>query len=689
MKKCNWLFTILLFGSFYFGALYPLVAQHWQAPVCGSWVMNESAQQEGIVLAENSLAADIIVPATSHSAVKQAAQFLASDIEKLSGQRPQILTTARAGKTSIRLVLANEAPAFIDVSELRGKWEAYLIKTAANTVWLVGSDFRGTAFAAYTLSERLGIDPLYHWTGYTPKFHHLLRMKNVDYFVNEPVFKYRGLFHDDEDILPAPLDHNGYPQYAGGRISNVWYERFFETALRLRLNQVAPFVRVFRPFEIQQLASDWGLFYSSHHYDILLSNPFGFETFGLAKTRGVSGAYDWSENKEGLMKYWKAGVSENKDLNCIWPVGLRGTRDASYNFKEGITLQEKNKEYTTAIHNQVALAKSILPSNSKPVFHFTLYGEMLENYTSGNLDFPEDVILVWNDDGDGKMRALPKSLGKWKHGIYYHLAYYGQTTKQTHHTIRPDRIEQEFRAILKSGATEYLLLNVSELREHVMNTRFIADIAWYGEAAFRESKSSDQFVSWWAREYFGADAAKAVFSSYRTYFDILNAHNQIWEGTKQFDRALNKLEFRLKGDHHIQFDEEDQIVLNQLEQRLTKYHNALNLCAKAEVKLNPQQKQFFFENVTLGLYMDYYPTRAAKLLLLALKKYPDEPALAAANEALVVLEELEEKLSASERPPFENWYRNTWIRRTDSWTNPHYAYIKLKSYLENRKPRYK
>jgi hypothetical protein len=30
-------------------------------------------------------------------------------------------------------------------------------------VWLVGSNPRGTAFAAYTLLERLGIDPLYLW----------------------------------------------------------------------------------------------------------------------------------------------------------------------------------------------------------------------------------------------------------------------------------------------------------------------------------------------------------------------------------------------------------------------------------------------------------------------------------------------------------------------------------------------
>jgi hypothetical protein len=40
---------------------------------------------------------------------------------------------------------------------------------------------------------------------------------------------------------------------------------------------------VHRRFEVQKLASDWGLYYTSHHYDILVSNPVGLERFGLAR----------------------------------------------------------------------------------------------------------------------------------------------------------------------------------------------------------------------------------------------------------------------------------------------------------------------------------------------------------------------------------------------------------------------
>jgi len=72
----------------------------------------------------------------------------------------------------------------------------------------------------------------------------------------------------------------------------AWYRRFFETALRLRMNMVAPYVRVHRRFEVQPLASEWGLYYTSHHYDILVSNPFGLVTFNLAAERGVRPDYD-------------------------------------------------------------------------------------------------------------------------------------------------------------------------------------------------------------------------------------------------------------------------------------------------------------------------------------------------------------------------------------------------------------
>src|ERR1035437_11155204 len=69
-------------------------------------------------------------------------------------------------------------------------------------------------------------------------------------------------------------------------------------------------------------------------------------------------------------------------------------------------------------------------------------------------DLPPDVIVVWPDDNDGHMRALPAELGKWKHGVYYHLAYLGgRLTKQLTNTVVPSTVAEQFDKIVKSGAT--------------------------------------------------------------------------------------------------------------------------------------------------------------------------------------------------------------------------------------------
>jgi len=663
-------------------------AQQWDEPIRGSWI---STAGQGLILADKTGVADIVITPDAHSCVKQAAEFLARDIEKITGQKPGVVFHADTTKLNIYLSTAGTtlAPERINTDKLKGKWEAYQIVSDKTGIWLVGSNPRGTAFAAYSFAERIGVDPLYHWTGYTPEKHEILRVKPIDFAVGEPTIKYRGLFHDDEDTLPREIDKRGYPIYAGGTVDQVWYKRFFETALRLRMNQVAPFVRAKRPLEVRKLASDWGLIYSSHHYDILLSNPFGYDRFGLAKQRGITGEYDWAKNRDGIVKYWRSGIEENKGLDCIWPVGLRGTADNSYNFPKGTTQEEKNRIFTQAISDQVEMTKALLPEDKEPVFHFTLYHEMLRAFQTGTLELPEDIILVWNDDGDAKMRALPEKTGKWKHGIYYHLAFYGGTTKQTAHTITPTRIEDQFRKIVDSGATEYLLLNVSELREHVMNTRFIAEISWGAEAAFQQSDAADRYLDWWCREYFGKAAAKDAAETYRDYFEILHSHDQLWQGALGLDKAIYKVHFRLAGDHHIRMKDEDREELEKMQTRVKLYDDAFALAERAKAQMNEQQAQFFYEDAMFGMLIDYRPTQAAMHVWEALKTWPDDRAVERVKLGLDQLELLEEETLGAERPPYENWYKDTWIRRKDSLANVHYSYYRLLDYLGNYNPRYK
>lgn len=436
------------------------------------------------------------------------------------------------------------------------------------------------------------------------------------------------------------------------------------------------------------MASDWGLFYTSHHYDILLSNPWGYSREGLAEKRGIEGRYDWAENREGITKYWKAGVEENKDLDCIWPVGLRGTHDGQYEFPEGTTQEAKNRVFTKAMTEQVEMTKAILPEGKEPVFHFTLYNEMLKAFQAGTLDLPEDVILVWNDDGDAKMRALPKQLGKWKHGIYYHLAYYGHTTKQTAHTITPSRIEEQFRKVVNAGATEYMLCNVSEMREHVMNTRFIAEICWDAETAFSEDDAAGRFTKWWSREYFGDAAAEGALATYNNYFRILHSHDQIWQGAQSLDFGLNRTYARIAGDHHAAGGNDTDAEIKKMKARADEYEKALTTARKAQSAMNKEQARFFYDNTIFPMLIDYRPTKAAEYVWRSVWIWPQSKMLDLVQQAEDELLLLEQEIKEAEYPPFDNWYKDTWIRRYDSLANVHYSYYRMQDFRERYNNRY-
>lgn len=672
-----------IFVSVFAGHVF---AQNWTEKARGSWVRNGDAQTGDVVLNDQNAVCEIVVGEKEESNVVQAAVFLAADIEKISGVKPAIVKSASGKATAINLItLGNaEIPKEITPPKLQNLWEAHQILTINNSVWLVGSNPRGTAFAAYTLSERLGIDPLYLWTGYTPEKHAKLIIKKTDYYAPPPVVKYRGMFHDDEDILPRPFEYSGYPLRIGD-VPNEWYEKFFETALRLRMNMVAPYTRVHRRYEVQKKASDWGLYYTSHHYDILLSNPFGIIRFGLGKKRNAGTDWDWVNKPQEMINYWRGGVEENREINAIYPVGLRGTDDHAYKFPEGVSEDEKYKIFQEVIATQVKMTKEVLPPDKQPLFHFTLYTEMLEKYQKGQLKLPPDVMIIWSDNNNGVMRALPQKNDNWKHGVYYHLSFLGNDgTKQTTHIVAPPTIAAEFKKIIDARATAYMLVNVSELREFVMEARMISDICWNGKTLLNDANSLDsssRFVNWWSREYFGEKSAAEVAESYGDYYRTLNTSDKLWFGADRFEKLLQELGKKINGQ---KFEPVSGETIRQLKERDEAYRQTFENIEKAKLSMNSEQKQYFSEHVALGLLMDWRPTQAALTLSEALNAPNNETSWKLIEEARRPLEQLEIEIMRAERPPFEGWYRKTWIRRETKQWNPHRSYEQIRIFLSSK-----
>jgi len=655
----------------------------WTSPLRGSWVQTGPPAQGDVILAGKDHASEVVVSDDENSAVHQAAEFLAGDIEKISGYRPPVVKTPSGDRVGIRLVTLGhgEAPAAIDAGAMQGQWESYRIVTADRSVWLVGSNPHGTAFAAYTLSERLGVDPLYIWTGYLPEHRDPLVLKRTSFAQGPPAFRYRGLFHDDEDLLPRPFDANGYPLQTGD-VPLDWYKRFFETALRLRMNMVAPYVRVHRRYEVQKLASDWGLYYTSHHYDILVSNPFGLVRFDLAAERGVRPEWNWFTNREGMLKYWRAGVMENRDLDVIWPVGMRGTQDRPFVFPPGTTDDDKAKTFREVIKEQVNMVRELLPKDKTPLFHFTMYSEMLPQYQRdpAAFDLPSDVMVVWPDDNDGHMRGLPSGLGRWKHGVYYHLAYLGgNLTKQLTHTVAPSTVAEQFDKILKSGATEYMLLNVSELRDYVMGARMLADLTWDGPAIYATPDPAGRYTAWWSREYFGG-AAQAAADAYNRYFAVLGTPDSLWVASDAIEELLDRLYRKVAGETVPAVDAGTMALMQSRNRQL---EEALGKASRAENGMSLSEQRFFSVDVALGLEVAQRQTQAALKLEEALRA-PDAARMRElVREARASLERLETELARAEYPPFDRWYQESWIRTTLSQSNPHRPYIQLRAFISS------
>ena len=652
----------------------------WTGMVRGSWVQTGAASTGDVTLASKDTVSQIVVSDDENVAVHQAAEFLAGDIQKISGYKPAIAKAAVAGKVNIHLVTLGhgQVAAAIDASAMQGQWESYRVVTEGHNVWLIGSNPRGTAFAAYTLSERLGVDPIYIWTGYQPVHHDPLVLKRTNFSQAPPTFRYRGFFHDDEDLLPRPFDANGYPLQTGD-VPLEWYRRFFETALRLRMNMVAPYTRVHRRYEVQKLASDWGLYYTSHHYDILLSNPFGFTIFNLAAERGVKPEYNWFTNREGMLKFWRGGLTENKDLDAIWPVGMRGTSDRPFTFPPGTTDDQKAATFREVIGEQVKMVHDVIP---KPLFHFTMYSEMLPQYlrNPAAFDLPEDVTIIWPDDNDGHMRALPTSLGKWKHGVYYHLAYLGgNLTKQTTHTETPALVADEFEKIVKAGATEYMLVNVSELRDYVMGARMIADICWDAPAIHTAPKPADRYTAWWSREYFGGTAsAQAAEKAYDKYFALLDKPDTLWTAMDAIQGLIDGLYQKVAGKTPAPFSDS---AVAHLQTRVGLLDDALAAEEQAENQMPLAERRFLSIDAGLGLRIAQRQTHAALKLEEALRA-PDAARMwQLVFEARTFLEQLEMEFARGEYPPFDRWYQESWIRSAYSPNNPHRAYKQLRAFI--------
>lgn len=470
----------------------------------------KQARQEPIIL-DSTLT--ILLGPQEPLAVEDAAKDLQSDFGKVLGKKPRIVRRLEdAAPVTILIGVASTLseevrpasltqPESFSLSVVRGK-----TPQPATIVLLAGADTRGTIYAIYQFSENfLGVDPLYFWTDHEP-----LRRSQVELpaSLNEqfpsPLFKYRGFFINDEDLLTgwAPgeaKDHTGISL-------DVW-NRIFETILRLKGNMVAPGTWIF-PDEPQiKLAGKRGLILTQHH-----AIPLGLNVARWPKDV----PYSYTSHPEILERAWKDAVSAYPaDQEVLWTVGLRGLSDASYAaFDPSVRGNDKalGELITTAIADQIQIVRSVRPDAR---FITSLWQEGARLVQQGYLKIPPEVATVWADTGYGYLQD--KGLVTEGQGAYYHVAMMNGRANQLSEMVPVERIDSEFARYIKAGATHYMLLNTSDIRPVSMTTKAVMDIVWKGLP--RDSATDGpRFYRQWASDEFGPKAAATVAEIYRDYF---------------------------------------------------------------------------------------------------------------------------------------------------------------------------
>src|SRR6185437_11806535 len=153
----------------------------------------------------------ILETANAPVPIQKAAQDLASDFQKVMGKKPCIITSqAEAGPITILIGEQANIPEAMRNADLKAPESFSISVTSASfgdkpskVVLLTGPDMRGTMYAIYEFSqEYLGVDPMYYWTDHEPAHRASVEVPaSLNKQFPAPLFKYRGFFINDEDLL--------------------------------------------------------------------------------------------------------------------------------------------------------------------------------------------------------------------------------------------------------------------------------------------------------------------------------------------------------------------------------------------------------------------------------------------------------------------------------------------------------
>ncbi|WP_308365704.1 MULTISPECIES: glycosyl hydrolase 115 family protein [unclassified Microbulbifer] len=458
--------------------------------------------------------AGLYVDSADHKGVQRAAATLAGDLERVTGQRPQIRqAVSQTGEkhaviagTIGRSALIDQliASGRIDPAAIAGRWEGYHIETVQQplpgverALVIAGSDKRGTIYGIYDLSEQIGVSPWHWWADLPPEKKPRLYARANTLVQDAPEVQYRGIFLNDE--APAL---SGWVKETFGDYNHDFYEKVFELLLRLKANYLWPAMwnNAFADDDPQNmiLADEYGIVMGTSHHEPMMRADKEWNRYG-------EGPWEYSSNAKNLRDFWKDGVTRNKPYESLYTLGMRGQADTPMSEGQNVALLEQIVD-----HQREILTRAFGDPQSVPQV-WALYKEVQGFYEKG-MRVPEDVTLLWSDDNWGNIRRLPTADERGRSGgagVYYHFDYVGgPRSYRWINTVPIAKVWEQMNLAQAYEAKKIWIVNVGDLKPMEFPTEFFLRLAWSPESWPRERLR--EFGRLWAAREFGAEYAEEI-----------------------------------------------------------------------------------------------------------------------------------------------------------------------------------
>jgi len=486
------------------------------------------------VISSPNNCAQIIFNKNEDELVHTATRLFSDDVYNVSGQRPE-LTAVGDTKYQIKIGTVGLDKDFdkeckkagIDVDELKTEWETYNIKVVAqakrNTLLVVGSNPRGTAYGLMELSRMIGVSPWYWWADVEPEKQEMISLPNDMFLEDAPQVKFRGIFLNDEDWGLQPWAAKTFEPETGD-IGSKTYEKVFELLLRLKANAIWPAMhnctRAFFTYPGNiKMADKYGIWVGSSHCEPMLRNNVD-EWHRWSPSNNKRGDWNFDENPEQLKEYWRERIDTTAQYDGIYTIGMRGIHDGG--MPGGKTLQDKVQILNRVFQAQREILGEVTGKDATSIPQiFCPYKEVLDIYRAG-ANVPDDVTIMWADDNNGYIRQLSNNKERKRSGgagVYYHISYWGRPHDYLWLESTPvSLIWEEMNKAYQTNAKNVWIVNVGDIKSNEIGMDFFLDMAWNPEKYL--PGNLDSYYSKFAKNQFGEQYALQIGEILKKYFQL-------------------------------------------------------------------------------------------------------------------------------------------------------------------------